>query len=365
MKRISLATLLLCVLPLLRAAPALPPRAEVLATMERVADWQLAHPYTKAPATDWINAAFYTGLLAVDQVSPSPRYREALRGIAERTGWEPGPRTYHADDLCVGQAYLGLYSRYHDPRMIAPLRARLDFILAHPKSGSLAYAEHHLDLWSQRWSWCDALFMAPPVWTRMSEVTGDPRYRLFMESEWKVTTDYLYDREAHLYYRDSRFFDRREPNGAKVFWSRGNGWVIAGITRVLEALPADDPARPGFERQFREMAAAVLAAQQPDGMWRTSLLDPRDYTEKESSGTGFYCYALAWGVNHGLLDRGVTLPAVERAWQALEACVKPDGKLTRVQTVAGSPTPFDPDSTMPYGVGAFLLAGRQVYALAR
>ena len=355
--------LLTTVLPL-GAAPALPSRANLLSTLERVGDWQLAHPYTKAAATDWTNAAFYTGLVALDEISASPRYREALLKIGEENHWEPGPRIYHADDLCVGQAYLGLYARTKDPRMIAPLRARLDAILAHPSTRSLAFDQAHQDLWAERWSWCDALFMAPPVWARMAEVTGDRRYRDFMISEWKATTDYLYDRGAHLYYRDSRYFDRREPNGAKVFWSRGNGWVIAGLTRVLDALPVGDPARPGLEDQYRQMAGAILAAQQPDGMWRVSLLDPRDYPAKETSGTAFYCYALAWGVNRGLLDRAATLPAVERAWRSLEESITPAGKLTRVQVIAGSPTPFSEDTSMPYGVGAVLLAGRQVYALS-
>ena len=99
------------------------------------------------------------------------------------------------------------------------------------------------------------------------------------------------------------FLEKREKNGRKIFWSRGNGWVLAGLVRVLELLPADHPSRPRFEQQFREMSEKILSCQQSDGFWRSSLLDPENYKMQETSGTGFYCFAFAWGINHGLLDR--------------------------------------------------------------
>jgi unsaturated rhamnogalacturonyl hydrolase len=48
-----------------------------------------------------------------------------------------------------------------------------------------------------------------------------------------------------------------------------------------------------------------------------SLLAPERYPIKETSGSGFYTYALAWGVNQGLLDRAQYEPAVRQAWAAL------------------------------------------------
>src|ERR1044071_7963654 len=144
--------------------------------------------------------------------------------------------------------------------------------------------------------------MAPPAWVRLWKATGNKAYLDYAVDHWWKTSDFLYDTEEHLYARDSSYFTKREANGKKIFWSRGNGWVMGGFVRVLQYLPADHPARPRFEKQFREMAAKLVAVQQPDGFWRSSLLDPVDYPAKEESGTAFYCYALAWGVNQGLLD---------------------------------------------------------------
>src|SRR5690606_29602915 len=109
--------------------------------------------------------------------------------------------------------------------------------------------------------------------------------------------------QEHLYYRDSRYFHQKEKNGEKVFWSRGNGWVMGGLAKVLENMPADYPDRQKWIRLFQDMAKKIATLQQPDGTWHASLLDPASYPVTELSGTGFYCYALAWGLIHDLLDK--------------------------------------------------------------
>ena len=337
--------------------------AAVLATMERAADWQLANP-SRHPPTDWTQGAFYAGVMALAGIADSPRFLDAMVRMGEANAWQPGPRPYDADDQCVGQTYAELYQLRHDPRMIAPMRARLDWILAHPRDGSLEFDPVENPAARDRWSWCDSLFMGPPVWTRLATATGDRAYLNFAVEHWWITSDYLYDKSEHLFFRDSTYFNRRESNGTKIFWSRGNGWVMAGLVRVLQDLPADHPARPRFVQQFREMADAILACQQADGLWRSSLLDPQDYPLKETSGSGFYCYALAWGINQGLLDRRRFAPAVDLAWRGLTACVAPDGRLTHVQPIGADPRKFDGNATEVYGVGAFLLAGSEVYRLA-
>jgi unsaturated rhamnogalacturonyl hydrolase len=359
--------LLLALLPAVLArgvdAP-VPERAAVLAVMERAADWQLAHP-SHWKAHEWHNAAFYAGAMALAPLSASPRFRAAMEQVGEAQGWKLGPRPYHADDHCIGQMYAELRLTGGDDRMVAGLKSSFDYILAHPSPASLSFDKAANPGRLDRWSWCDALFMAPPAWARLARVTGDARYLDYAIAQWWETSDYLYDSAEHLYARDSSIQPKREANGQKIFWSRGNGWVLGGLVRMLQYLPADHPARPRFVQQFRELAARIAPLQQADGLWRASLLDPASYPMQETSGTGFHCYALAWGVNEGLLPRDEYLPVVLRAWAALTAFVQPDGKLTHVQPVGFTPVTFDADATEPYGVGAFLLAGSEVHRLAR
>jgi rhamnogalacturonyl hydrolase YesR len=331
--------------------------------MERVADWQLAHP-SSHEATDWTQAAGDAGIMALAGISGSPRYREELVAAAERLHWQLGPRMYDADDHCIGQTYAELYRIYRDKRMIEPLRERFESILAKPSSvESLAFDQTEGNP-REIWSWCDSLFMGPPAWFMLAAATGDTRYSDFAAVNWWGTTEFLYDKQEHLFFRDSTYFNRREANGRKIFWSRGNGWVMAGLVRTLQNLPQNYPDRSKFEDLFKEMAVAVLRCQQPDGLWRASLLDPGSYPLKEASGSGFYVYALAWGINQGLLDRARVEPAVMRGWAALVDCVQADGKLTHVQPIGADPRSFKDDSTEVYGVGAFLLAGSEVYRMS-
>jgi rhamnogalacturonyl hydrolase YesR len=333
----------------------------VLEIMQCVADWQLAHP-SKHPTTDWTQGAGHAGMMALAGISGDAKYRDAMLAMGRANGWKLGRNILSADDQCVGQTYAELYQLYRDPNMIAPMRASFDRLLAHPPTNTDLTFKYEGA--GGLWSWCDSLFMAPPAWVRLSAVTGDEKYLNHAVSNWWHTSDTLYDKEEHLFFRDTRYFTKSEDNGKKVFWGRGNGWVMAGLVRMLQYLPMNHPDRPRFEQQFKEMAAAVLKCQQADGLWRASMLDPESYPLKETSGSGFYTYALAWGVNQGLLDRATFEPAVRKAWAALVACVDADGKLTHVQPIGADPKKFAEDATEVYGVGAFLLAGSEVYRMA-
>jgi rhamnogalacturonyl hydrolase YesR len=84
---------------------------------------------------------------------------------------------------------------------------------------------------------------------------------------------------------------------------------------------------------------------------------------KETSGSGFFTFGIAWGINYGLLDRAKYEPIVRKAWAALVGCVTPEGKLEHVQPIGADPKKFQPTDTEVYGTGAFLLAGSEVYRL--
>ena len=333
----------------------------VRSVMTRVADAQLER-LAEYPPDDWVVAPFWVGLLTFAPLSRTPaRYLESARANGRRNGWQPGPEPFLADDLAITQSYFLLYAVDRDRAEIAPALVRFDALLGQRFDESLEFSH---DTALREWVWCDALFMAPPALALASHATGDPRYRALMQRLWWKTTDFLYDRDTQLYYRDSRFFGQRERNGAKMFWSRGNGWVLAGLARVLQYFPPDDPGRGRFEALFRAMAAKVAALQRPDGYWRASLLDPDSWPTPETSGTAFFTYALAWGVNEGLLERRTCESAVRKGWAALVRAVQPDGRLGYVQRPDDRPAGAEPDHTEPYGTGAFLLAGSEVYRLA-
>ena len=333
-------------------SPAIKPRA-IRKAMRKVADWQLRTAESRF-STDWTFAALYDGLLAASRTTGDPRYHDAVLNFAERTEWKLGPRFSHADDEAVAQSYLELYFEKPAPERIAAIKAEADKLLQRPD-------DPDKDLW---W-WCDALFMAPPALARLAKATGDTRYLDYMDREWWLTSGHLYDPAAHLYSRDASYLDRHEQNGTKLFWSRGNGWVMAGLARVLPYMPQDYPSRSRYVEQFRQMAKEAASIQGEDGLWRSGLLDSAAYAHPEVSGSAFFTFALAWGINAGLLDRKTYEPAVARAWKGMLAHVYADGRLGSMQKIGGAPGDVSPGGSYVYGVGAFLLAGSEVDKLAQ
>jgi rhamnogalacturonyl hydrolase YesR len=166
-----------------------------------------------------------------------------------------------------------------------------------------------------------------------------------------------------LYYRDPSFIGKRTVRGKKVFWSRGNGWAFAGIARILEYLPEKDPARRKYLAIYRRMASELVKRQSADGFWRANLDDAEEFPNPETSGTAFFCFGFAWGINHKILDRRQFLPATQEAYAALASAVSPEGKVQWGQLVDSRPNPTARDSTHEYVTGAFLLAAGEVYKL--
>ncbi len=329
----------------------------IIEIMHRVADWQIMNPRKPHPL-DWHYGAFYTGIWALYQSTGEERYKNEIRNLGQKYKWKLINDIYHADRLTIAQSFAELYMEEKDPAMLEKIQWVMDMhVDRHPKADVRFDANpYHLE-W---WTWCDALYMAPPAFARVYAATGDDRYLKYLDEHWWITSDYLYSPQDSLYFRDDRFFEQRSENGKKLFWARGNGWVIAGLARTLMYMPENYPGRGRFENQFREMAAKLISVQGKDGLWRVSLIDPEYLDIGESSGSSFFTFALAWGINNGYLDRDVYGPAVEKAWKALASNVNEAGRLGYVQQVAGSPYPFFDYQSHVYASGAFLLAGSEM-----
>lgn len=337
----------------------------IMVIMEKVADWQLQDWQingVKFSKTEWTNAACYTGLQALSTISNNNSYEQTLLKFGNDMQWKIGRRHFHADDYCVGQTYTQLYMKYKDELMIAQFKSVADTIASQPHTESLEW-KNKIEM--REWAWCDALFMGPTALSYLSTATGDKKYLDIASKLWWKTTDYLYDSTAHLYSRDGSYLNKKEKNGEKVFWSRGNGWVLAGLVRVLDNMPKKYPDRKRFISLYKNMSAKIASLQQPDGTWHASLLDAESYPIKETSGTGFYTYALLWGINNKILDKKTYMPVVQKSWKALVACVQPGGMLGYVQPIGAAPDKVDENSTAVYGVGAFLLAGTELYKYTR
>jgi rhamnogalacturonyl hydrolase YesR len=351
----------------------LPSRAAVLPVLEYVAAAQIAD-MSRRPiqlstgsnlseiSSNWVAATFYVGAARLARVSENKDTLRFLTATAEHYNYAlRGARADRmllgADDLAIGDLYQELYARRGQQGVIMPLQQRLDFMLPHLNRSQETEA--------LVWWWCDALFMAPPVLARHSSLTGDPRYLRAMDKEWRRTAARLWVEQDRLFLRDERFRnqDHQGAGGKPIYWARGNGWVMGGLARTLEAMPADFEGRGFYTGIFQKMASRVIGLQQADGLWRSDLNDPKSFPEPETSGSAFFVYALAWGINHGLLERQTYQTAVTKGWAALNRHVLPNGLVGAAQKTGDRPVPTSADDVGPYATGAYLLAGLEMMDL--
>jgi rhamnogalacturonyl hydrolase YesR len=329
-------------------------------------EWQEQHPiYAKAP-TDWTNGAYYTGVYRAHQATADTNYLQALKAMSIRNEWKPWERYYHADDITICASYLYLNSLGLDGVDLQPTEAIIQDHLYKPhewRDGTAAGDKVIL------WWWCDALFMAPPVLSAYAEQTNDTTYLDVMHKYYLETYELLYDQDEKLFSRDLKYVwtgdstDEKEANGKKIFWSRGNGWVLGGLALVLDYMPSDFEQRDFYLNLYKTIANRIKEIQPEDGLWRTSLLSPESYSHGEVSGSGFFTFALTWGINNGILEREAFEPAVRKAWKALRACQQENGMVGWVQNIGAQPAPANKDSWQNYGTGAFLLAGSEMIKL--
>ena len=334
--------------------------AAVHAAMRMVADWELkrAQPYLDR---NWTWSVLDTGFMAASRELGDPRYRNAMQAMAEKFHWELGAEDPMGrgwpdnNDQALAQTYIELYFLKPSTEKITPTRKGLDTWF----SGKMPPIPD--DQFQILWWWCDTLFMGPPTWAEMARATHNRKYLSYLDKRWWETSGALYDTQYHLFYRDKSFMGQRDPAGKPIFWSRGNGWVMGGLARTLEYMPKDYPDRAKFEEQMREMARELASIQDPrSGLWHSDLLDAADYPQPEMSGSALITLGLAWGVNHGVLDRVTYMPVVERAWRGMVNEIYADGRLGDVQQTDGAPNYYLPGSSYNFGVGGFLLAAEQV-----
>jgi rhamnogalacturonyl hydrolase YesR len=319
----------------------------------KVADWQLKQSESTFNR-QWTYAALYDGFLAASKLTGDTKYHDAMVKMGTKFDWKLiNSRFPHADDMAIGQSYMDLAMADRKPNYALDTQANMDRLILRPDDPSKLL-----------WWWCDALFMAPPVLARMYTATGDKKYLDYMDKEWWETSASLYNPQYHLYWRDSSYFSQKQKNGKPIFWSRGNGWVMGAFVKVLEKMPKDYPSRGKYIAQYKEMADEIASIQGSDGSWRTGLLAPEEYDLPENSGSAFFAYSLAWGINQGILDRKKFEPVVQKAWAGLISHIYADGRLGCIQPIGAAPGPFKPSSSYVFGVGGFLLAASEVDKLA-
>lgn len=343
-------------------------KADVLRIIHQVNNyWQSGN--TPLQRSFWDVAAYHTGNMEAYSITKNEDYRKYSEAWAQHNAWKGAKSdnkaewkyTYGEKDdyvlfgdwqICF-QTYIDLYHLDKDEKKIARAREVMEYQMSTQKN--------------DYWWWADGLYMVMPVMVKLHKLTGNPLYLEKLHEYLGYANSIMYDSTEKLYYRDARYVypKHKSMNGKKDFWARGDGWVFAGLAKVLKDLPKTETHREEYIAKFKGMAAAIKAVQTPEGYWTRSMLDTALAPGPETSGTAFFTYGLLWGINNGFLNKKEYLPVVKKSWAYLtKVALQPDGKVGYVQPIGDRAIPgqvVDKNSTTNFGVGAFLLAACEMY----
>ena len=337
----------------------------MLQQIEKVNDYWQANNRPQCRAF-WDNAAYFTGNMEAYRLTGNARYYEYSEKWCRHNKWMGATsndktrwryKTYgEGNDFVLFGDWQICFQTYIDMYNLVPA----DYKVAR----AIEVMSHECSMQENKfWWWADALYMVMPVMTKMYHLTGDTKYLDKLHENFLWSDSLMWDKDAQLYYRDGKYIWPKVTtscNKGKSFWARGDGWVLAGLAKVLADMPHDYRHRDIFVQRFQQLAEGVARCQQPGGYWSRSMLCEDDAPGPETSGTAFFCYGLLWGVNHGYLDKAQYSEVIEKAWQYLShTALQADGSIGYVQPIGEKPDPtkiVDARSQAPFGTGAWLLA---------
>jgi unsaturated rhamnogalacturonyl hydrolase len=333
---------------------------ELSTVVERVANHTLERDME---SETWQKAVALNGLLAVGGYDDAVR-RLVDRSIATQTSagqfsyGSLDPKSWtdeveyqsQTDPAALGYPVLEFYDRTGDAAYLEAAERQYDYLADEAQrtaDGGIGHHRGKVELW------VDAVYMLSPFLARYGAVADEPAAIDDAARQILVQTKYLRDPHTGLY----RHEWREQPNvfPEDTFWSRGNGWVAAGILDALEYVPEDHDDRDELVEIFTDLCASVRPLQDASGYWHNILDD--DQSALETSGTLMFAYAFREGIERGLLDESAYGQAATDAMDVTKGVVGDDGAVNRVVGPPGGPgVPF---AVTSYGQGWFLLAASQ------
>lgn len=370
----------------------MPTRTQAVEAIERANDRWISNNKNNGQGTlgraFWDNAAYHVGNMEAYYTTGIEVYRNYSSTWAARNSWKGATSTNKASwkysygenmdyvlfgdwQICF-QTYIDLYNtermeskgKINDPTKVERAIEVMSYEMSTPQK--------------DYWWWADSLFMVMPLMTKMYVLTGNEQYLDKQYEYFKYAAEEcpggekngMWDEEYKLFHRDGKYIypKHKTDNGKKDFWARGSGWVFAGLARVLSDMPTDYKHRDYFLDKYLKMAEGVKAVQQTEGFWSRSMADRAHADGFESSGTSFFTYGLAWGINSGYLDRNTYLDTCLKGWYFLyNTALQDDGTVGYVQPIGENSKQslnIGGRNSANFGVGAFLLAASEISKLA-
>jgi len=322
----------------------------------------------------WGEALYTYALLRLDKAMGTSKYLDYCKAYLD-AHIEKGYRVDQSDTSAPALTAYAVYQLTGDEKY----KSIVDRVINYMKTTKrvLEYMPNHLGNSPEGWLypssvWVDSVMMYGVFTSWYGTSAKDEEMYDFARRQPELFAQYLQDPDDKLFYHSYwTKFGCTYPR-QKLFWGRGNGWVIAGFPLVLENLAKDSEERKQAINIFQETSAALLPYQREDGFYET-VFNKVGKTYKESSATALIASGWLQGVNEGYLDEKFKEPGL-KAFEAVINCLEyKDGLLSMPLISAPTiPTPLMPylaykytpkHSDWQYGLASLIFAGINYQAL--
>ncbi len=318
---------------------------------------------------DWMDAVYMLGMTRVHEVSGDDAH------LAYATAWvdayypaiQAGDHDPDASDrVAPNTVAVELMRRHGDERYGAVPPMVDEYLATVPTAANGAFLHWGTHFPDKPQVLIDSLFMIGGYLVAEYDRTGDVAYLdTFVEQVGHFDELCRHDDEGlfvHAWDEDLQANIPADP----IFWARGNGWIAAVTGWYLAVAPADHAGRAAIEVVYRGEIDGFVRYQDDSGLAHTILNvpdDPDNYLE--TSATALFAFALAEGLQTGVLDEETYRPHLVAAIEGLQGRIveEPDGHLTVQGTSFGTvPTTYEIYLEIPLvddlamGVGTVLLA---------
>ncbi len=216
--------------------------------------------------------------------------------------------------------------------------------------------------------WVDSLMMFSVFPMRYANENHDSDLLNFAARQPRLYGKYMQDPQDKLWYHSYWVKSKTHYPRKKIYWGRGNGWVICALPMILDYLPDQHEERTEIIKIFQETSERLLKYQREDGYFET-VLNTDGKTYRESSATALIAAGWMHGVRCGWLDECYIEPA-KKAFRAVVDNFQAHDGLVYMTEISGPtiPMPVAPylgyklipkGKNWSYGIAAVLFAAME------
>ncbi len=287
----------------------------------------------------WGEALLMHSLGMFNDLLESDRYTDYIKRYAD-AHIEKGLRIDQSDTLAPTLATYYLQKKLKDEKYKKITDRGIDYIKNSEKI--LNNMPNHLGTSPEgklypKSIWVDSIMMYGVFCALYAKENNDKWLMDFAKTQPRFFAEYLQDNDTKLFVH-SYWTKSKKKYPEKIFWGRGNGWVVGAFPMLIDNLEEGEEKDRAI-KILNEISEVLLSKQGKDGYFEL-LLNKKGETQKESSGTALIASGWLHSVRAGYLDTKFKEPGI-KAFKAVVDDLEEDssGKL-KMNYISGPTIPL-------------------------